>query len=485
MHSRPSSAASLVSAPARAPRAAFSLGSALALGLLALSSSLAGCSLYFEQDPPGQPRDAGVMDGYYPPWLPDDAWVPSDASPADAWMWPEAPRVPGVDFWMPIPTNLYGSSDIYLELTWTYEGREPRHQIVHIPEDAYSISVADEDAYMLHATLFNDDRWLASTTRREGCPADSRMTQPSQVIEVPNDVPTIQGAIDISSEGAIIYVHPGEYVEQLVLKPHLRLIGAGAHRTTIRPPAPATGSLIELGESDDVVIRGFTLEDSVDPGVDGCSADGSFTCPASMYDAAVRAESFLEQEDGLYCGASLVLTHNIFANNDNAVNLSRQAVAAIVNNVFTYNTNGVLALEHHGTSLIAGNTFYEVERYATVGLFTSLNLVANVFEAVGTILGDGDGLIRDYATCNAYGEVEAAGQALDQDGNVNREIRFLNASGDDLRLEDGSDSWDIGCYNSFTGPYFDLVPGAYGGPQGDWYEGDIEPGDFDLLFGAI
>ena len=95
----------------------------------------------------------------------------------------------------------------------------------------------------------------------------------AQIHNVPADFPTIQAAIDASSDGDTVLVQPGEYFENLrfngrsiVLTSRFYLTGsAGDIASTIingsQPGHPDTASCILIvdGESPSTVVQGFTL----------------------------------------------------------------------------------------------------------------------------------------------------------------------------------------------------------------------------------
>ena len=95
----------------------------------------------------------------------------------------------------------------------------------------------------------------------------------AQIYNVPADFPTIQAAIDASSDGDTVLVQPGEYFENLrfngrsiVLTSRFYLTGsAGDIASTIingsQPGHPDTASCILIvdGESPSTVVQGFTL----------------------------------------------------------------------------------------------------------------------------------------------------------------------------------------------------------------------------------
>ena len=84
----------------------------------------------------------------------------------------------------------------------------------------------------------------ASSAAPAGRGRDKAHGQQRHVLVVPIQYPTIQSAIDAAEPGRIVKVLAGTYVEQLVLRKDVRLVGAGMDETVIRAPlALVNGSL--------------------------------------------------------------------------------------------------------------------------------------------------------------------------------------------------------------------------------------------------
>jgi parallel beta-helix repeat protein len=81
-------------------------------------------------------------------------------------------------------------------------------------------------------------------------------------IVVPDDYPTIQGAIGNASEGDTIYVKRRTYNETIIIDKPLSLIGEDSRTTKLigwgHIPGPFLHSVIQI-EADDIKISGFTI----------------------------------------------------------------------------------------------------------------------------------------------------------------------------------------------------------------------------------
>ncbi len=86
-------------------------------------------------------------------------------------------------------------------------------------------------------------------------------------IVVPDDLPTIQQAINEANEGDTIEVLPGTYTEQLTINKTLTIIGSGVKSTIIEAPPLEELELniiglpyiVEVNDEAEVTIEGFTI----------------------------------------------------------------------------------------------------------------------------------------------------------------------------------------------------------------------------------
>ncbi len=103
-------------------------------------------------------------------------------------------------------------------------------------------------------------------------------TASAQVITVPGDVPTIQGAIDLAQPGDSVLVDPGTYFEfDLSFGGKAITVAStdGAAVTIVDAAGLGRGAVFDNGEGPDSVLAGFTIQNGRAPdGADG--ADGPF-----------------------------------------------------------------------------------------------------------------------------------------------------------------------------------------------------------------
>lgn len=98
--------------------------------------------------------------------------------------------------------------------------------------------------------------------------------RPRHVLVVPTHFPTIQSAVDAAEPGRVVKILPGTYVEQLVLRKDVTLIGAGMDATVIRAPiALANGqlgaaSIVEVSDGAKVSMSRLTVQG---PGANTCA----------------------------------------------------------------------------------------------------------------------------------------------------------------------------------------------------------------------
>ncbi len=76
-------------------------------------------------------------------------------------------------------------------------------------------------------------------------------------IVVPDDFPTIQGAINEAQRLDVVSVKPGVYVENIVMKDGIEVVGSGADVTTIR--AGRAGSTVAFQNVSTGTLEGFTI----------------------------------------------------------------------------------------------------------------------------------------------------------------------------------------------------------------------------------
>ncbi len=106
------------------------------------------------------------------------------------------------------------------------------------------------------------------------CPEPKHLGFPTRglMLQVPQDFPTIQAAIDTAPDGAMIRIAPGTYQENLIIRRSVWLQGAGRDQVTLKGAREglsavliASGSGIDLRgrrENIQVILEGLTITDS-------------------------------------------------------------------------------------------------------------------------------------------------------------------------------------------------------------------------------
>ncbi len=91
-------------------------------------------------------------------------------------------------------------------------------------------------------------------------PAAALGTPPANILKVPGDSDTIQGAVDLAGPDTLILVSKDIHVEivSIMNKTNLTLIGKGKPAIDVGLPTAA----ITIGNCDGVVIQGFTVQDA-------------------------------------------------------------------------------------------------------------------------------------------------------------------------------------------------------------------------------
>lgn len=121
----------------------------------------------------------------------------------------------------------------------------------------------------------------------------SALAQPGARIRVPQDVSTIQAAIDASGVGSVIVVSKGTYYESLLIEQATSLT-IRANKGKVVLDAAGDPTPITISDSTNVTIRGLTLmnglshsiaiRDSLWTNIEKCTLNGSPDC-------GIRAES--------------------------------------------------------------------------------------------------------------------------------------------------------------------------------------------------
>ncbi len=102
-------------------------------------------------------------------------------------------------------------------------------------------------------------------------------------IHVPDNYPTIQGAINAANPEDVIYVHANTYIENVVVNKKVYLIGDGVRNTFI--DGDGSGPVVTITSSN-VMISGFNLRNSPSFGVHVILCDSSIITNNHIVDCA-------------------------------------------------------------------------------------------------------------------------------------------------------------------------------------------------------
>lgn len=228
-------------------------------------------------------------------------------------------------------------------------------------------------------------------------------TAHAKTIEVPADFATIQAAIDAASNGDIVHVAAGEYVEDIQPKSDIQLRGEETARTVLRPSTG--GAAVQLSNVSNVVIRNFT-----------------------------------------------------FVNSQIGVNIANGFNIGIKNNVFDIGNSGtgVAITTPDSTVEIINNTFFN-NRRAIDGTSDQATIQNNIFALNDSVLGSG--IDETTFSFNCFTDNPVGSDAVT--GNPD----FVDSGGRDFHLRAGSPCIDVGTNTDQDGSAADA--GAYGGQFAD------------------
>ncbi|OPX19169.1 MAG: hypothetical protein BZ151_10680 [Desulfobacca sp. 4484_104] len=263
------------------------------------------------------------------------------------------------------------------------------------------------------------------------------ITAYSTTITVPDDVSTIQGAIDSAADGSMILVKPGTYPENLNFagKAVLLISEQGPEVTVIDGQAADSVVAFADGENELSVLDGFTI-------LNGRSSEGGgvFCGPGTsplIRNNWIKENWAVDGSDGggIYCadGSSPVIVNNVIDHNDatthgGGIAVMPGAVPTIVNNTIADN------LAVYGGGIYCGSEWAVIEN----------NIIVNGRNGGGLWAESGVQPASDYNDVwnNVGGNyVPTALQGL---YDISLDPQFVNAVGDDYRLKSVSPCIDQG-----------------------------------------
>ena len=130
------------------------------------------------------------------------------------------------------------------------QGLKTLEEFTGLTKDALvQLKKGDPTSYLVHLDAFSDaeNAFLDAVLQDES----GQLLIPFNIINVPEDVPSIQLAVDLASEGDIIFINSGTYSEAIdVDVENIRIIGTGPH----------TIEGIFFLNASPVVLKGLNIE---------------------------------------------------------------------------------------------------------------------------------------------------------------------------------------------------------------------------------
>jgi nitrous oxidase accessory protein len=194
----------------------------------------------------------------------------------------------------------------------------------------------------------------------------------------PADFQTIQEAINNAGSGYVIFVHNGEYYENLVVDKSVSLIGENRDSTIIN--GNKTGNVINI-TINNVGVMGFTIRES------GMNLDNS----------GIHIEQCINS----------TISQNMMTGNINGISLYFSSGNEVSDNVILSNDNGVSLYSSDGNRVsdntIQNNNYDGVSVYSSGGNVVSHNTILNNYDGVGLYFSSGNEISSNTILNNYYG----------------------------------------------------------------------------------
>ncbi len=139
---------------------------------------------------------------------------------------------------------------------------------------------------------------------------------------------TIQSAIDTANTGDVISVNEGTYYENIIIKKNgISIIGKNNEKTII--DGQKTGSVIKIDQASNVIIRGFTIQNSGGSGKEDAaitfySANNDMATNVILVNNIVGISIYKESRNNIVLGNDIRSSSNygilIFSSIDNSIN---------------------------------------------------------------------------------------------------------------------------------------------------------------------
>ena len=390
---------------------------------------------------------------------PQDPWDPQDPpGPRD----PDEPDDPPAEVavllenlesgWLVTTSRLFGDGSPATETTITSDGSP--------------LLLVGTDQNVFVATITDATGTLMSTRAMKApCTMGA-----SRQLNVPNEYPTIQAAIDAAQPGETVKVQPGTYTESVKLREGVCLLGSGAKRTILDAQYEER-TLVDLTGAPGSVVSGFTIRNTRGPV--GCANADVFTCSGNWYRSGIYlAPSTIYGWEDATITAPPIIANNIFEDNYIGVMLYFHGIAVVRNNVFVGNEHGFVANHYQDRTLVANNGFVNNTALAIGNQAAYLDIIDNVI--VGSQLGVRFEYIQTgNIGCNIFYGNDANSSdpdrfAIGTNGNIEAEPKFVGNG--DYHLQPSSPGKDASCHHGKAFEPDGTAPdiGAFGGPLAVW-----------------
>jgi nitrous oxidase accessory protein len=200
----------------------------------------------------------------------------------------------------------------------------------------------------------------------------------SRTIIVPDDYPTIQGAIDNAHDGDTIFVRNGTYYENLAVNKTISLIGENKHDTFIH--GRGIGTIITIQDTNHVVVMGFTVLNS---------SKVSFGSCITVYysnNITVHNNILIESDTPIYishCNNSLV-SSNMLAGYRSGIFVGDSVNSTIIKNSVSSCLTGMNVVACDG-GIVSGNNL--TQNVLALDFWAARNFVARRNSIVHNVFG--------------------------------------------------------------------------------------------------
>jgi parallel beta-helix repeat protein len=285
----------------------------------------------------------------------------------------------------------------------------------------------------------------------------------SAVIVVPDDYVTIQAAVDAASAGDTILVRSGVYVENVLVRKAVALVGEDRELTVV----DGWGSTVFRVAADSVAISRFTIQNASGQWQDGVHVEGlEGACHCSIINCNIigndMAVEVAHRADGNW------IMGNRIADNYGGIGLDESSGNVIYGNNVTENGAGILVYSYSANNMIIGNNissnhYIGMGLQRTYGSVVAKNNIANNGIGLDLYSNDGSYIVGNNFTENSDGGIVlcviSEGNTIYHNNFINNkkyqayELDYCNNSWDDGYPSGGNYWSDYTSIDDYSGPY--------------------------------